>query len=95
MSSEIEGKKGHEEVKLQKSGEVGKLLESRHILDEEIKMVIHNAETKGEKLYKSEMNRYLARMRIMNATFYVEYSISDEGVYIIHTAYSHRSEMEE
>ncbi len=85
----------YEEVELQKSDEVSELLESRHILDEEIKMVIHNAEATGGKLYQPETNRYLATLRISNATFYVEYSAAQGKAYVVHTAYSHRAEITE
>ena len=85
---------GYEEAELQKNAQVTELLESRHILDEEIKMVIHNAESTGEKLYQPETNRYLAKMRIANTTFYVEYSLTEEKTYEVHTAYSHRAELE-
>ena len=85
---------GYEAIKLRKSDEVSELLALRAILDEEVKMVIHNAETTGAKLYQPDSNRYLSKMRISNATFYVEYSVEGEA-YTVHTAYSHRSEMEE
>ena len=85
----------YEAIGLQKADQVVEFLESRHILDDEIKMVIYNAEATGEKLYQPETSRYLAKMRIANATFYVEYSVTEEKTYIVHTAYSHRAEVEE
>jgi len=85
----------YEAIKLQKSEEVSEILESRHILDDEIKMVIHNAESKGEKLYQPETERFLAKLKIADVTFYVEYSLAGEKTYIVHTAYSHRAELEE
>jgi hypothetical protein len=85
----------YETIKLQKSEEVSEILESRHILDDEIKMVIHNAESKGEKLYQPETERFLAKLKIADVTFYVEYSLAGEKTYIVHTAYSHRAELEE
>ena len=83
-----------EEIKLQVGGEVKKLLEERHISEEEVKKVIDFAETKGEKLYQQEANRYLAKSRLGEVTIYVEYS-TDENGYIVHTAYSHRSRIGE
>ncbi len=85
----------YEALKLQKSEEVKEILESRHILDDEVKMVIHNAESKGEKLYQVEGERFLAKLKITGVTFYVEYSFAGDGTYIVHTAYSHRAEVEE
>lgn len=93
MSSKADEEKQYETINLQKSDEVTHLVESRHILDEEIKMVIHNAETTGDKLYRTETDKYLAKLRIANATFYVEYSVAGERTYIVHTAYSHRTEL--
>jgi len=84
----------HEEISLSKSQEVAQLLEERGIHDEEIKRVISNAETTGDKLYQQEGDRFLARSRISEATFYVEYSVSGEN-YIVHSAYAHRAEMVE
>jgi glutamate synthase (NADPH/NADH) small chain len=81
-----------EEIKLQVGDEVKKLLEERHISEEEVKKVIDFAETKGEKLYQQEANRYLAKSRLGEVTIYVEYS-TDENGYIVHTAYSHRSKI--
>jgi hypothetical protein len=81
-----------EEMKLQVGDEVKKRLEERHISEDELKQVIDFAETKGEKLYQPEANRYLAKNRLGEVTVYVEYS-TDENGYIVHTAYSHRSKV--
>jgi len=81
-----------EEIKLQVGDEVKKLLEERHISEDEVKRVIDFAETEGEKLYQPEANRYLAKNRLGEVTIYVEYSTDEKG-YIIHTAYSHRSKI--
>jgi len=84
-----------QEVKLQTSDQVNELLESRGIRVEDVEQVIQNAEEKEEKLYRSGEDRYLAKLGIGEATFYVEYSPAGEGTYLIHTAYSHRATMEE
>jgi hypothetical protein len=83
-----------EEIKLQVGDEVKKLLGDRHILEDDVKQVIHHAETEGDKLYQRDENRYLAKLRIGQATFYVEYSIG-EGNYIVRSAYAHRAEIQE
>lgn len=82
----------HQDIKLIKSEAVASLMAERHILDDDAKQVIHNAEAAGVKLYQPEANRYLAKMTLGSATFYVEYSIADNG-YVVHTAYSHRSKI--
>jgi glutamate synthase (NADPH/NADH) small chain len=81
-----------EEVKLQLSDEVKQKLEDRHILEDEVKQVIHYAETEGEKLYLPDDNRYLAKLRIGKATFYAEYSIEPDS-YVVRSAYAHKSEI--
>jgi glutamate synthase (NADPH/NADH) small chain len=81
-----------EEVKLQVSDEVRQKLEDRHILEDEVKQVIHHAEIEGDKLYQPDANRYLAKLRIGNATFYAEYSIEPDS-YIVRSAYAHKSEI--
>jgi hypothetical protein len=85
----------YEALKLQKSREVSEILESRHILDDEVKMVIHNAESRGGKLCQPGTERFLGKLKIAGVTFYVEYSLGGEKTYIVHTAYSHRAELEE
>lgn len=89
MSSQDSG------LRLEIDGEVKARLESRGIRQEDVEKVVQNAEEKGEKLYKPGENRYLAKMTIEEATFYVEYSDLGEGACKVHTAYSHKSKIEE
>ena len=88
----MENKGSYYEIKLIKSDAVASLMEQRHILEDDVKQVIYNAEATGDKLFQPEGNRYLAKMTLLNATFYVEYSVAD-GNYVVHTAYSHRSKI--
>ncbi len=81
-----------EEMKLQISDKLGELLEERHISADEVNKVIAYAEAQGKKLYQPEADRYLAKLRIGNATFYVEYSIGDDQ-YVVRSAYAHKAEM--
>lgn len=46
----------------------------------------------GDKLYLPDENRYLAKLRIGKATFYVKYS-AEEGSYIVRSAYAYKAEM--
>ena len=90
--------KEYEKVKLQKSAEVTEHLKSQHILDDEVKMVIHNAESTGEKLYQPGTNKFLAKKRMgereeFKVTYYVEYSIAEENTYIVHNAYCHTAKL--
>lgn len=79
-------------MELQKSAEVAALLESKSIRDEDLIEVIHHGESTGEKFYHPEGNRYIAKKRLSEATYYVVYSI-EEGRYVIHSAYWHKSEL--
>jgi hypothetical protein len=82
----------YNEIKLQISDEINKILEERHILEDEIKQVIYHAETEGDKLYLPDTNIYLSKLRIGNATFYVKYSVEGES-YQVQSAYAHKSEI--
>ncbi|OPY78733.1 MAG: hypothetical protein A4E64_00671 [Syntrophorhabdus sp. PtaU1.Bin058] len=75
-----------------KDERVTALLDERHILDQDVKQVIAEAEATGVKLYQPDSERYLAKLQTANATFYVEYSPVPEG-YQVHTAYFHKSEI--
>ena len=78
------------EVKLEKSAEITALMEKRHIIDDDIRNVIANAEKTGRKLYKQDSDHFLSKLRIGQTYFYVEYSTAGESTYKIHTVWSHR-----
>jgi hypothetical protein len=78
-----------ESTKLQVSDEVKTLMADRGISDDELKQVIHKAETAGEKLYQPEANRYLAKSGLGEVTVYAEYAAAGDE-YVIHSTYSHR-----
>lgn len=82
------------ETKLDISTAVKNLMDERHILDFDIKQVIENAERLGEKLYEPGTDYFLAKRRMGESYFYVEYSPAKSG-YRIHTTYSHRFEIVE
>ena len=82
-----------QEVKLKLSDEVKQRLADRHILEDEVKQVIHHAEETGEnKAFQPDANRYLAQLRIGSATFYVDYAI-ENGVCAVRSAYAHKAEV--
>ena len=83
-----------EEVKLRLSDDVRQKLDERHVLEDEIKQVIYQAEESGEKLFRPDKDIYLSKQRIGNATFYVEYTAEDGG-YTVNTAYGHKAELME
>ena len=81
-----------EEIQLEVSEEVKNLCRERGIRIEQIEQVIQHAEAAGDKLHQSGTDRYLAKLKISEPTFYTEYS-TKEGGYIVHTAYWHYSEL--
>jgi hypothetical protein len=81
-------------LKLEISDEIKKLLEDRHIYEDDVRRVIEHGENTGLKLYDPETGRFLSKLRIFAAMFYVEYS-SDKGTYRVHTAYWHRFKLDE
>ena len=81
-----------EEIKLQISEAVSALMKEGHIYEGDVRQVIEWAESTGNKLYDPETSKFLAKKMLVNVTFYVIYSHLPEG-YMIHTTYSHRSEI--
>jgi hypothetical protein len=81
-----------QDVQLDISEEVGKYLEMRHVLEDEIKQVIFYAETSGDKLYQPDGNKYLGKLQIGKVTFYADYSYGTEK-FIVNLAYTHRSQI--
>ncbi len=91
MTSEGASKE-YERVRLQKTENAQGAMESMRVSDEQVKMVIHNGEATGEKLYQTEEERFLAKMKIGEVTVYVEYSPAGEkDAFKVHTAYSHKT----
>jgi hypothetical protein len=76
-------------MKLEKTDDIQDLMVARHILDEDLKRVIDHAERTGEKLYQPDSKRFLAKLRVKEAYFYVEYEPAEDA-YRIHAAYTHR-----
>ena len=81
-----------EEVRLEIADNVRKVMEDRHILADDIRQVIHHAESEGAKLYVPDSDLSLAKHRIGNATVYAKYSRIGDS-YVVHTAYAHRAQI--
>ncbi|MBU1417227.1 MAG: 4Fe-4S dicluster domain-containing protein [Proteobacteria bacterium] len=65
------------------------LLNSRHILEDDIQKVIFQAEQTGRRLVDPESGHFLASYKPVRVTYWVEYEPGMQG-FIIHNAYSHR-----
>ena len=72
--------------------EVEAILESRRILEENLKRVIRDAENGAPRFHHGENGHYLAMQRQGHVTFWVAYSAAEDG-YVVHNAYAHRMEV--
>lgn len=80
-----------EQIRLHIPDEVGRIMEERAVLREDVERVIRHAEATGEKFIDPSTGRSLAFLRPGRVTYWVEYS--GEGVdFHVHSAYSHRME---
>ncbi|NLX87313.1 MAG: NAD(P)-binding protein [Clostridiales bacterium] len=73
---------------------VQQLMEDRYILMEDIERVIDNAQKNCERFFNPREYSYLARLRIDNVTYWVEYKEKGEEV-LVKSVYSHRMEIVE
>lgn len=79
----------HHGVALIVSPEIRALLEKRRLLDEDLRLAIHHAETGGRFLVHPVTGRRKACVRPYKTTIWVEYTADVDG-FVIHDAYSHR-----
>ncbi len=79
----------HKSIRLILTEDVLNLLNSRHILEEDVQKVIHQAELTGKHLINPDNDHRLARYKPIRVTYWVEYQPTDQG-YVVCTAYSHR-----
>jgi glutamate synthase (NADPH) small chain len=79
-------------IKLLVSQKVSELMEKRMILAEDVRKVIAHAESTGEKIENAATGTFLASYRPVAVTYWVEYSVVDDG-FAIHNVYSHRMEV--
>ena len=80
------------EIKLGKTDHAKELMEEIEITDEEVKDVINNAETTGEKLYDDNGN-FLGKFKIENRTIYVKYHPKEAGTFDVYSAYAAKAEI--
>ena len=64
----------------------------RHILREDAVRVVRHAEASGDTFLNRDNGHFLASLRPVWVTFWVEYSVED-GVCVVHDAYCHRMEV--
>lgn len=85
----------YENIKLNLNSEITKLIESRGILENEIRMVIQEAENSGVKLYEPDGDRSLAKKQIGDVLYFVEYRSTPEHAFEVVTAYCCKSKIME
>ncbi len=79
--------------KLEMTEAAYQIMVDRHILESDLIQVIQYAEETGDKLYQTDSDRFLAKLKLNTVYFYAEYS-PVEGGYRIHNTYSHRFTLE-
>jgi Fe-S oxidoreductase len=79
-------------ILLHMAPDVEALLESRRILEDDIRKVIAHAEEGGPRFRHPESGHFLAAFRPYQATFWVVYTPEGDG-FRIHNAYAHRMEV--
>jgi hypothetical protein len=84
----------HERVELFISDEVQKILDNRLITKNDVKRVIHSAETSGRRIYCEDDNTYTAHHVQGKVTFWAQYRPDGSG-YRLLNSYLHRMRIEE
>jgi hypothetical protein len=93
MAADISGE--YDEIELVLGMDVIQKMESRGILQNEVKMVIHEAEATGVKLYEPEADRSLAKKRIADTTYFIVYKPVSDSAFEVETAYCCKTEIVE
>lgn len=79
----------HEGIKLNMTEDVRRRIDQRRILEDDIRKVIAHGERSGKRLKDIRTGHYRACLQPENVTFWVDYSLGDEG-FTVHNAYCHR-----
>lgn len=79
----------YEQIALEMDPEVRRRIDERRILEEDIRMVIDQAERSGKRLLNSQNGQYRASLQAENVTFWVDYTPGNNR-FTVHNAYCHR-----
>lgn len=82
----------YETIKLAISDELNKKLDKEYILIDEVKQVIHHAQTTQNKLIDNTTKHFVAYLQLGIITCWVEYLPEGDG-YTVFNAYSHRMQI--
>lgn len=69
-------------------------MEEMFIVFDDVKKAVENSIENKERFFNPDNQSYLTRLRIENVTYWVEYSLREEGIWVINV-YSHRMEVVE
>ncbi|MFO8010172.1 MAG: hypothetical protein R6U89_05090 [Dehalococcoidia bacterium] len=70
-------------------------MEERGLREEDVKKVIQEAESSGDKLYQPDTPHCLAKLKIEESWVFVEYSAMGDDKYRVNRAYSMKTEFGE
>jgi hypothetical protein len=79
----------YEKIVLHIDSELLRTLDSRRILESDLRQVVFHAEQTCKRLRHNQSGMFRANHKMGNTTFWVDYAPEDEG-YRIHNAYCHR-----
>ncbi len=82
------------DFKLNISNDVCDIMEQRYILKNDIEKVIDHSRKNNERFYNPETSNYLARLKLENVTYWVQYEEKGNEIYV-NSVYSHRMEVVE
>ncbi len=82
-------------VNIEKADGLAGLMEARGIRDEDVRKVIEEAESSGEKLYKPDTPDCLAKAKCGESWVFVEYAVLGNDSYKANRAYAMKTEFGE
>lgn len=85
-----EGSDMEPDYKLEFTDEALNMMDDRMILKSDVIGVMDELRQTGEAIFDAETGLLIARRRIGNVTFWVKYTETGDGGYLVHRAYSHR-----
>jgi glutamate synthase (NADPH/NADH) small chain len=85
----------HYDFKLEIPKDVVNIMEQRFILVTDVEKVIDSSRKNNERFLNPETGNYLAKLRLENVTYWVEYEEKEDGLIYINRVYSHRMEVVE
>lgn len=79
----------YDKIVLHIDPELLRTIDSRRILESDLRQVVHHAEKTGKRLRHNQNGLFRANLKLGNTTFWVDYAPDGEG-YRVHNAYCHR-----